>query len=64
MLTFRLRHDIFWHDSTVTTAEDVRWTLEMARNPAVAYPRARELEAVSAVEAPDSFTVRVKSDRC
>src|SRR5437016_12117299 len=30
-LTFRLRRDVFWHDGPATTAEDVRWTLEMAR---------------------------------
>ncbi|MBI4501211.1 MAG: peptide ABC transporter substrate-binding protein [Gemmatimonadetes bacterium] len=62
-LTFRLRHDVSWHDGSLTTAEDVRWTLEMARNPAVAYPRSRELEAVAAVEASDSFTVRVTFSR-
>src|ERR1051326_1788903 len=62
-LTFRLRRDVFWHDGPATTSEDVRWTLEMARKPEVAYPRARELEAVTGVEAPDSFTVRVRFSR-
>ncbi len=62
-LTFRLRHDVFWHDGIPTTAEDVTWTLGMARDPAVAYPRARELEAIVAVDAVDSFTVRVRFSR-
>ncbi len=62
-ITFALRHDITWQDSVRTTAQDVRWTLGMARDPAVAYPRARELDAVTGVEAVDSFTVRVRFAR-
>jgi peptide/nickel transport system substrate-binding protein len=59
-VTFQLRRDVFWHDSVPTTAADVKWTVDMARDPAVAYPRARELEAVEAVDVLDSFAVRVR----
>ncbi|MSR05699.1 MAG: peptide ABC transporter substrate-binding protein [Gemmatimonadetes bacterium] len=59
-LVFHLRRDITWSDGRPTWAGDVKWTLDMAREPAIAYPRARDLSAVTAVEAPDSFTVRVR----
>lgn len=63
VLTFELRRDVRWHDGTPTTAADVVWTLETARLPAVAYPRARDLASVADVSALDSFTVRVRFDR-
>lgn len=62
-LTFNLRHDVIWHDSIPTTAADVKWTLDMARDPQVAYPRARDLESVVGVDLVDSFTVRVRFSR-
>ena len=60
---FRLRPDITWHDGRPTRAVDVGRTLELARDPAVAYPRARELQSVVRVEVIDSLTVRVAFDR-
>jgi peptide/nickel transport system substrate-binding protein len=62
-LTLRLRDDVFWHDGVRTTARDVAWTLEMARHPAVAYPRARDLAAVRSVDVRDSLTVRLQFER-
>jgi peptide/nickel transport system substrate-binding protein len=62
-LTFELRRDVQWHDGTPTTAEDVVWTLEMARERAVAYPRARDLASIVEVTQLDSFAVRVQFDR-
>jgi peptide/nickel transport system substrate-binding protein len=59
-LRFRLRRDVRWHDGVPTTAADVVWTLERARDPAVAYPRAGDLRAVVAVTAADSYTVDVR----
>ena len=35
-VTFRLRDDMFWHDGQLVTAEDVRFTFELARNPEAA----------------------------
>ena len=63
VLTFTLRRDVEWHDGVPTTAADVVWTLDAARHPDAAYPRARDLAAVVAVSAIDSFTVRVRFDR-
>jgi peptide/nickel transport system substrate-binding protein len=58
-LEFSMRRDVRWHDGMPTTAADVVWTLNMARDPAVAYPRASDLDAILTVSALDSFTVRV-----
>ena len=58
-LTFSLRSDVRWHDGFATSADDVVWTLEMAMEPAVAYPRARDLAGIVEVSALDSLTVRV-----
>lgn len=37
-LTFRLRRDVRWHDGVPTTAHDVKFTFDRAREPAYAYP--------------------------
>jgi len=58
-VTFVLRRDVMWHDGVRTTAEDVRFTLATAMNPAAAYPNAAYLSDWRAVEVIDSFTVRV-----
>jgi peptide/nickel transport system substrate-binding protein len=60
LLTLHLRHDVRWHDGVPTTADDVVWTLERARDPAVAYPRAAELAPLDRVERRDSFTVALR----
>jgi len=52
-LTFRLRTDLHWHDGAPTTARDVVWTLQAARDPATGYPRFSELSNLTSVSAPD-----------
>jgi peptide/nickel transport system substrate-binding protein len=59
-LVFHLRQDVKWHDGLPTTSRDVVWTLEHARDPAVAFPRAGELRDVTGVTAPDDSTVVVR----
>jgi len=59
-LTFRLRTDVRWHDGNATTARDVVWTLEAARDPATGYPRYTELQAVTSVAALDDSTVALR----
>src|SRR6266699_2650925 len=59
-LTFRLRTDVRWHDGGATTARDVVWTLQAARDPATGYPRYTELQAVTAVAALDDSTVELR----
>jgi peptide/nickel transport system substrate-binding protein len=59
-LTFRLAPGVRWHDGAPTTARDVRWTIDAARDPVVGYPRAAELASVARVEAPDDSTVSLE----
>jgi peptide/nickel transport system substrate-binding protein len=56
-LTLRLAAGLRWHDGAPTTARDVRWTLDAARDPVVGYPRAAELASLLQVGAPDDSTV-------
>ncbi|MGE0352051.1 MAG: ABC transporter substrate-binding protein [Gemmatimonadales bacterium] len=46
-----------WHDGVPTTARDVVWTLDRARDPGTGYPRLPDLAGVSRVSAPDDSTV-------
>jgi peptide/nickel transport system substrate-binding protein len=56
-LTFLLRTDVRWHDGRPTTAHDVVWTFEAARDPAAGYPRFSDLRALRSVRAPNDSTV-------
>jgi peptide/nickel transport system substrate-binding protein len=56
-LRFSLLTGVRWHDGHPTTAHDVRWTLDAARDPVVGYPRAAELADLERVETPDDSTV-------
>jgi peptide/nickel transport system substrate-binding protein len=59
-LTLWLHRDVRWHDGAPTTAEDVRWTLAAARDPATGYPRANDLAELAAVDAPDDSTLTLR----
>jgi peptide/nickel transport system substrate-binding protein len=56
-LTFHLETAVRWHDGWPTTARDVAWTLDAARDPATGYPRGNELGPLDAVEARDDSSV-------
>jgi peptide/nickel transport system substrate-binding protein len=58
-LTFLLRPDVRWHDGVPTTARDVVFTLQAARDGATGYPRAADLACLTDVRALDALTVRV-----
>ncbi len=62
-VTFSIRPGINWHDGAATRARDVVWTLEMAREPAVAFPRARDVAGIRTIRALDSLTVQVTFER-
>src|SRR5436190_22071159 len=59
VLTFQLRTDVRCHDGTPTTARDVVWTLQAARDPATGYPRLNELQAITSIDASDDSTVEL-----
>jgi peptide/nickel transport system substrate-binding protein len=58
-VVFTLRRDAHWHDGVQTTARDVVFTYERVKEPATTYPNTDFFEHWTAVEAIDSFTVRV-----
>lgn len=60
-LTFHLAR-VVWHDGRPTTARDVAWTLEAARDSQVGYPRRPELMAIASVNTPDDSTVVIRFD--
>src|SRR2546429_4804880 len=60
-LRFRLHSGVHWHEGTPTTARDVVWPLNGARDPATGYPRLNDLAGVSWVTDPDDSPVGVRS---
>jgi peptide/nickel transport system substrate-binding protein len=62
-LLLELRDDVFWHDGTRVTADDVVFTIELQRDAATASPRQGDVAAVATVAARDSFTVAVTLSR-
>jgi peptide/nickel transport system substrate-binding protein len=59
-LTLHLHSALEWHDGVPTTARDVVFTLEAARDRATGYPRYGDLATVTATSAPDDSTVRIR----
>jgi peptide/nickel transport system substrate-binding protein len=60
-LTFRLRRDVRWHDGAPTTAHDVLFTYERARDPRTAFPNRASFDLWSEqAEVVDSFTIRFR----
>ena len=57
-VVFHLRDDVRWHDGEPTTAEDVLFTFERARNPATAFPNADYFARWTDGVVVDSYTVR------
>lgn len=55
-LTLRLASDLRWHDGVPTTARDVAFTIDAARDPATGYWRAADLAGVDSVRAVDDTT--------
>ncbi|MFL5402256.1 MAG: ABC transporter substrate-binding protein [Gemmatimonadales bacterium] len=55
-LTFHLQPSVRWHDGWPTTARDVAWTLEAARDPETGYPRSNELAQLRSARAADDST--------
>lgn len=62
-LVLTLRDDVYWHDGTPVTAEDVVFTIERQGDPATASPRMADVAAVASVRARDSVTVEVQLER-
>lgn len=50
VLTLQLEPSLLWHDGVRTTARDVAFTLDAARDPATGYPRASDLAWIERVD--------------
>lgn len=59
-VVFRLRQNVYWHDSVKTSAHDVLFTYERAKDPATAFPNADYFAKWGAAEIIDSFTIRFR----
>jgi peptide/nickel transport system substrate-binding protein len=58
-LALHLETAVRWHDGRPTTARDVVWTLNAARDPATGYPRALETAVIQRISALNDSTVVV-----
>ena len=58
-LTMRLDATLRWHDGQPTTARDVVFTLERARDPKSGFARAADLTGIAAMAALDDSTLRI-----
>jgi peptide/nickel transport system substrate-binding protein len=63
ILRLRLASGVYWHDGHVTTARDVRFTLDAVRDPVTGSPRFGELTDVDRVDGPDDSTVVIHFTR-
>lgn len=60
-LTFHLRQGVEWHDGEPFSADDVLFTFDTVRDPAVLAPTARaNLEPIESYEALDESTFRIR----
>jgi peptide/nickel transport system substrate-binding protein len=59
-LTLSLFNGLRWQDGAPTTARDVAFTLDAARDPATGYPRYADLADIAQVSALDDSTVSIR----
>lgn len=59
VLDVTLRPDAFFHDGTLLTPDDVRWTIERARNSGASVADGWRMEHVWRTESLDAHTVRI-----
>lgn len=62
-LTWRLHSGVPWHDGVRTTAGDVAWTFNAARDPITGYPRLNDLADIAFVTAQNDSTVVMRFNR-
>ncbi|MBV9774176.1 MAG: hypothetical protein JO040_09520 [Gemmatimonadetes bacterium] len=60
VLTFHLRDDVFWQDGVKTTAYDVKFSYDRARDPRTGSTYTGPWAYYGEAEVPDSFTFRVR----
>lgn len=60
LLTFHLRDDVWWHDGRRTSAHDVKFSYDRARDPRTGFIYSGLWSHYGEAEVPDSFTFRVR----
>jgi peptide/nickel transport system substrate-binding protein len=60
VFVFHLRRDVTWHDGNPTTARDVLFTFQRARNPETGFPNRGHFDHWLEGEVVDSFTIRFR----
>ena len=60
VLTMYLEPTLRWHDGTLTTAHDVVFTIDAARDAQLGSPRRADVAQIAAVEAVDDTTVQLR----
>jgi peptide/nickel transport system substrate-binding protein len=60
LLTFHLRDDVWWQDGVRTSAYDVKFSVDRARDPRTGYIYAGLWSFYGQAEAVDSFTFRIR----
>lgn len=61
-VTMHLEPTLRWHDGTRTTAHDVRFTIEAARDPSLGSPRRGDVASIIKVKVSDDSTVQLTFD--
>jgi peptide/nickel transport system substrate-binding protein len=61
--TWKLHPNVKWHDGTPFTAADVIFGWEVARDPGYQGRRSTEVRLISAMEAPDPYTLLMRWDQ-
>ena len=59
VLTMQLATDLRWHDGAATSASDVRFTFDAARDPAIGSPRAADLASLDSTQIVSDSVVRL-----
>jgi peptide/nickel transport system substrate-binding protein len=62
-ITFHLRDDVFWHDGAKTTAHDVKFGFEKARNPDIGWGSIKWLQFIEECVVIDDYTVKFIFER-
>jgi peptide/nickel transport system substrate-binding protein len=60
-LEFKLRQGVAFHDGSILTADDVKFTLERLLDAKTNSPNRSKVTAISAIEIPDPLTVRIRT---
>lgn len=58
-ITFHLRDDLYWHDGVKTSAYDVEFSYDRARDPATAFANSAFWDYYGDATVVDSFTIRI-----